>query len=318
MALVRKVFGPTLRRKLAASPTSPPAAQLRRATKVYGPVTALDAVDLVIERGEFVAMLGPNGAGKTTAINLMLGLRRPTRGTAQLLGTQPTDRGARTRCGVMLQESGVPLMLSVFEIMRLFSSHYPAPLPLDEVLRLANLEAKARTRADRLSGGERQRLYYAIAMCGDPEVLFLDEPTVGMDVEARHRFYDELRALSAKGRTVLLTTHYLEEADQLARRIVVIDRGRIVIDGTPDQIKARVPGRHVRVRSARALVADDFASLPCQGLQITDHSASLLSNDPVAVVQGLVARSVPMVDLEITGAALEDAFLTLTARGDSA
>jgi ABC-2 type transport system ATP-binding protein len=275
-------------------------------------VTALDAVDLVINRGEFVALLGPNGAGKTTAINLMLGLRRPTSGNAALLGAPPTDRAARSRVGAMLQESGVPPMLNVSEILRLFRSHYPAPLEAATVLKLASLESKAKVRSDRLSGGERQRLYYAIALCGDPEVLFLDEPTVGMDVEARHRFFDELRSLSAEGRTILLTTHYLEEADQLAQRIVVIDHGRIVVDGTPAQIKARVPGKRITLRAERPLAAADFADLPCHGLKISERSASLLSNDPVAVVEGLVRRSVPMVDLEITGAALEDAFLAIT------
>jgi ABC-2 type transport system ATP-binding protein len=288
-------------------------AELRDVTKVYGTVVALNAVNLIVRRGEFLALLGPNGAGKTTAINLMLGLRRPTGGQVKLLGKNPADRASRSRCGVMLQESGVPPMLLVAEIIRLFRSHYPAPLPAEQVLALANLKHKARMRADRLSGGERQRLYYAIAMCGDPELLFLDEPTVGMDVEARHRFYDELRSLTAAGRTILLTTHYLEEADQLAERIVVIDRGRIVIDGTPAQIKAKVPGRRVTVRASRPLTTADFAGLPCDGLEIGNHTATMLSNDSVTVVQGLVARSVPMVDLEVTGAALEDAFLALTA-----
>jgi ABC-2 type transport system ATP-binding protein len=313
MALASTAFAPILRPKLAA-PTSPLAAELRRATKVYGPVLALDAVDLTVKRGEFVALLGPNGAGKTTAINLMLGLRRPTSGSAALLGALPTDRAARSRVGVMLQESGVPPMLNVSEILRLFRSHYPAPLPITTLLNLASLESKAKVRSDRLSGGERQRLYYAIALCGDPDVLFLDEPTVGMDVEARHRFFDELRSLSAQGRTILLTTHYLEEADQLAERIVVIDHGRIVVDGTPAQIKARVPGRRVTVRASRPLTAADFADLPSHGLELGNHTATLLSNDPVTVVEGLVKRSVPLTDLEVTGAALEDAFLALTGR----
>jgi ABC-2 type transport system ATP-binding protein len=305
-------------RRNVTPPTAPPAAQLIEATKVFGQVVALDGITMTVNPGEFVALLGPNGAGKTTAISLMLGMRKPTSGRAALLGHDPSDRGARSRVGAMLQESGVPNMLSVAEIVRLFRSHYRAPLPADQVLRLANLESKANVRSDRLSGGERQRLYYALAICGDPEVLFLDEPTVGMDVEARHRFFDELRTMSAAGRTILLTTHYLEEADQLAQRVVVIDHGRIVIDGTPEQVKAKVPGKRVTVRSSRPLTQADFADLPWHDLQITDHSAHLLSNDPATVVQALVRRDVPMVDLEVTGAALEDAFLALTGNGGRA
>jgi ABC-2 type transport system ATP-binding protein len=199
--------------------------------------------------------------------------------------------------------------------VRLFRAHYPRPLPEATVLGLANLGARANARPDRLSGGERQRLYYAIAMCGDPEVLFLDEPTVGMDVETRHRFYDQLREFAAAGRTVLLTTHYLEEADALAERVVVIDRGRVVIDGTPASIKARVPGRRVSIQSSRPLVAADFAGLPCESLELRDGTARLLTGEPVDVVAGLLRREVPITDLEVTGAALEDAFLALTNGG---
>jgi ABC-2 type transport system ATP-binding protein len=301
----------------AVLPFGPNAVGLLGVTKRYADVLALDDVSLSIGTGQFIALLGPNGAGKTTAVNLMLGLRRPTSGHAELFGSSPMDRAARSRCGVMLQESGVPQLLSVAEIVRLFRSHYARPLPTDQILGMANLEAKANVRADRLSGGERQRLYFAIAVSGDPEILFLDEPTVGMDVETRHRFYDQLRSFSADGRTVLLTTHYLEEADELADRVVVIDHGRIVIDGTPAEIKALVPGRHLTIRASRALTEGDFAGLPHRGLELTDGAASLLSNDPVAVVQGLIWRDVPMVDLEVTGAALEDAFLALTGRGGS-
>lgn len=289
-----------------------PVIQLAAATKRYGDITALDHVDLRVDAGEFVAVLGPNGAGKSTAIKLMLGLREPSSGAATLFGGSPRDLAARRRCGVMLQESGLPKLLTVAEIIRLFSSHYPRPRSTDEVLAMADLNTLAKRRVDGLSGGERQRLYYAVAICGDPEVLFLDEPTVGMDVASRHRFYEELTATSARGRTLLLATHYLEEADRLASRIVVIDRGRIVMDGTPAEVKARVPGKRIAVTARRALNAADFAELPLRGLELHDHAASLLSNDPVAVVEALVRRGVPLTDLEVTGAVLEDAFLSLT------
>ena len=242
----------------------------------------------------------------------MLGLRHPTAGVVELLGGSPKDIATRRRCGVMLQDSGLPKMLTVAEVIRLFSAHYPGPRPLPGVLAMADLTGLAKRRIDGLSGGERQRVNYAIAICGDPEVLFLDEPTVGMDVASRHRFYDELARTSAAGRTILLTTHYLEEADRLAGRIIVIDHGRIVIDGTPAEVKARVPGKRLALAARRSLTAADFADLPLHTLELHDHSATLLSNDPVAVLRGLVRREVPLVDIEVTGAQLEDAFLSLT------
>ena len=291
-----------------------PAFRFVRATKRYGLTPAVDDISLDIAPGQFVALLGPNGAGKTTLVSLAVGLREVTSGNVSLLGLPPTDRVARARIGVMLQESGVPQFLTVREIIRLFGSHFARPAKVETVLDRADLAKKANVRAVNLSGGERQRLYYAIAIVGEPEILFLDEPTVGMDVETRRRFYDQLRAFSAEGRTVLLTTHYLEEADALAQRIVVIDRGRIVADGTPAEIKSRVPGRRLVIRATRPLTDADFAGLPCNSLAFTDHSTTVLSNDPVAVVAGLVRRAIPMVDLEVGGAALEEAFLALTAR----
>ncbi|HEU5288803.1 MAG TPA: ABC transporter ATP-binding protein [Candidatus Limnocylindria bacterium] len=290
------------------------AVRLDHVTKRYGAVLALDAIQLDIHAGEFVALLGPNGAGKTTAISLMLGLRAPTDGSVQLLGGRPTDRAIRRRCGVMLQDSGLPPMLRVGEVVRLFRAHYPHPRTVEAVLRLADLWTKRDRRVDALSGGERQRLNYAIAIAGDPEVLFLDEPTVGMDVAARHAFYAQLRELSGSGRTIVLTTHYLEEADRLANRVVVIDHGRVIVDGTPGEIKARVPAKKVALAAGRALTVVDFAGLPVEGLALHDHSASFLSNDAVAVVSALIRHDVPLKDLEVTGAALEDAFLALTER----
>jgi ABC-2 type transport system ATP-binding protein len=242
----------------------------------------------------------------------MLGLRRATAGTVELLGGRPADLAIRRRCGVMLQESGLPKMLEVAEVLRLFRAHYPRPRPLAEVLEMANLTDRARRRVDSLSGGERQRLNYAISICGDPELLFLDEPTVGMDVASRHRFYDALTRTSASGRTILLATHYLEEADRLASRILVVDRGRIVMDGTPAEVKARVPGKRVTLAARRPLAAPDFADLPLRALELHDHAASFLSTDPVAVLRGLVQRDVPLADIEVTGALLEDAFPSLT------
>src|SRR6185436_18262588 len=226
-----------------------PVVELAGARKRFGAVEALKGVDLTIGAGELVALLGPNGAGKTTSISLMLSLRRPTTGAARLFGLDPADRRARSRCGVMLQESGTTGVLTVREIVDLFRAYYPASLPAERAIALAGLEAKANARIATLSGGERQRLYFALAVCGDPEALFLDEPTVGMDVEARRGVLASVRALSNAGKTIVLTTHYLEEADQLAHRIVVIDHGVVIADATPREIKARIPSKRVNFSS---------------------------------------------------------------------
>src|SRR5882762_9081963 len=248
----------------------PPAARLIDATKKYGAVEALKGVTLDIELGEVVAMLGPNGAGKTTSISLLLGLRKPTSGKALLFGLDPTHLDARSRVGVMLQESGIPAMLKVREIVDLFRSYYPQPMPSDRAIAMAGLEEKAGALVKELSGGQRQRLYFALAVCGDPEVLFLDEPTVGMDVEGRRSFIERIAEFANMGRTVVLTTHYLEEADQLAKRVVVIDRGLVIADATPQVIKSKVAGNRVRFAAA-GLTAQDFSSLPVTGVEIKDH-----------------------------------------------
>ena len=288
------------------------AAQLIDATKRYGSVEALKGVSLDIELGEVVAMLGPNGAGKTTSISLLLGLRKPTSGKALLFGRDPKDLGARSRVGVMLQESGIPAMLKVREIVDLFRSYYPKPMARDRAIAMAGLEEKSNALVKELSGGQRQRLYFALAVCGDPEVLFLDEPTVGMDVEGRRSFIDRIAEFAAMGRTVVLTTHYLEEADQLARRVIVIDRGLVIADASPQEIKSKVAGKRVRFTASR-LSDRDLDGLPISTSTIEDHSVQLLTNQPEAVLRELFRRGVEISDLEVSGADLEDAFISLTS-----
>src|SRR5437867_1836533 len=291
-----------------------PVVELRAARKRFGQVEALKGVDLAIGTGELVAMLGPNGAGKTTSISLMLGLRRPTGGEARLFGFDPADQRARSRCGVMLQESGTTGVLTVRELVDLFRSYYPSPLPAATAIARAGLDAKAGARAGTLSGGERQRLYFALAVCGDPEALFLDEPTVGMDVEGRRAVLDSIRALSAAGKTIVLTTHYLEEADQLARRIVVIDRGVIIADATPRQLKSRIPSKRVSFSAGAPLGDAIFQGLAVQSVEVSGRRVRLLSHEPERVLKTLFERGVAVEDLEVTGADLEEAFLSLTAR----
>ncbi|MEP6751620.1 MAG: ABC transporter ATP-binding protein [Candidatus Dormiibacterota bacterium] len=290
----------------------PLAAQLIDATKKYGAVEALKGVSLNIELGEVVAMLGPNGAGKTTSISLLLGLRKPTSGKAQLFGLDPSDLNARSRVGVMLQESGIPEMLRVREIVDLFRSYYPKPMVRDRAIAMAGLEEKATALVKQLSGGQRQRLYFALAVCGDPEVLFLDEPTVGMDVEGRRSFIERIAEFADMGRTVVLTTHYLEEADQLAKRVVVIDRGVVIADASPQEIKSKVAGKRVRFTSGN-LSDGDLEGLPVTTTTITDHRVRLLTNQPESVLRELFRKGIEISELEVSGADLEDAFISLTS-----
>jgi ABC-2 type transport system ATP-binding protein len=289
--------------------------ELQGAHKRFGRVEALRGIDLTVQAGEVVALLGPNGAGKTTAISLMLGLRAPTAGHARLFGLAPTDRRARSRCGVMLQDSGVTGALTVREIVQTFSAYYPAPIATERAIALAGLQDKADSRIGRLSGGQRQRLYFALAICGDPEVLFLDEPTVGMDVEGRQAFLASIRSLAAAGRTVVLTTHYLDEADELAQRIVVIDQGLIVADASPRELKSRIAIKRVSFRFKQSGADADFAGLPIASVQRTDDRVRLLTSEPETVLRQLFERGAMIEDLEVAGASLEEAFLSLTRRG---
>jgi ABC-2 type transport system ATP-binding protein len=292
------------------------AAELIDATKNYGSLQALKGISLSIGAGEVVAMLGPNGAGKTTSISLLLGLRKPTSGSAKLFGMKPTDRRARSRTGVMLQESGVPQVLKVSEMIDLFRSYYPSPMPTARVIELAGLEEKAQSQNKDLSGGQRQRLYFALAICGDPDLIFLDEPTVGLDVESRRSFIQSIKGFIASGKTIVLTTHNLDEADELARRVVVIDHGLIIADASPDEIKAKVIGRRVSFTSVKPLTQTDFDGLPVMHSEIQGSHYVLVTSEPEALLRELFRRGADIRDLEVAGAGLEEAFLSLTGKTD--
>ncbi len=287
-------------------------ASLEGVTHRYESVEALSDVSLALEPARVTALLGPNGAGKTTVVRLLTGLARPTRGQARLFGGDPQHLASRRRLGVMLQVGRVPETLTVREHIHLFSSYYPSPLPMDEVLSLAGLESVVDRRYGRLSGGQQQRVLFALAVCGNPALLFLDEPTVGMDVESRRRFWGSIRALAQAGRSILLTTHYLEEADALADRVVVLNRGRIVADDTPAHIKQQTAGRQVRCRTRLGEAA--LSALP--GVQRVSEEGDgvrlLVCSDSDRAVRALLLADETARDLEIRSAGLEDAFLALT------
>ena len=286
-------------------------AGLRGVTKKYGAVSALNKVDFSVRRGEIVALLGPNGAGKTTAVRLLLGLTAPTEGTVSVFGGDPRNPENRLQTGAMLQVGRVPETLKVREHIDMFSSYYPNPLPLEEVLEAAGLKGLESKPFGELSGGQRQRALFALAICGNPDLLFLDEPTVGLDVEARRLLWDEIRKLVARGKTVLLTTHYLQEADALANRIVVINRGEIVAQGSPADIKAQTAGRKIRcvsripLEEVRGMAGVLDAKQDREAIEISVSHAE-------PVLRELLARDLTLSDLEVASAGLEEAFLALT------
>src|SRR6202023_1317705 len=225
-------------------------AELEWASKSFGKVKAVSELDFEMRAGEVVALLGPNGAGKTTTVRLLMGLIRPDAGSARLFGMEPGRIEARMRVGAMLQVSKVPETVKVREHIELVSSYYPHPLPMAEVVEAAGLGGLEGRLFGKLSGGQRQRVLFALALCGDPDLLFLDEPSAGLDVETRRSLWERIEARKRAGGSVLLTTHNLEEADHLADRIVLLDRGHVLAEGTPEQIKSRVAGRTVRCRTA--------------------------------------------------------------------
>ncbi len=288
-------------------------AALQAVSKRYGSVTALAEVTLTLRAGEVLALLGPNGAGKTTAVGLLLGLARPESGAVRLFGRAPQDMASRARVGVMLQLSGVPETLTVAEHLELFASYYPHPLPLADVLERTGLTGLGSRLYGKLSGGQKQRLHLALALVGDPDLLALDEPTTGLDVISKRALWDGVRDFTAQGKTVLLTTHYLEEADALADRIVVLSEGRVVAEGTPAAIKDRVAGRRVRFVTTLPLAL--IQTLPgVHTVRREGAATEVLVAEAEPVVRALLERDADLSGLEVTGVGLEEAFLVLTQK----
>jgi len=286
-------------------------AELRNVTKRFGPVTALAGVDLEIARGQLLALLGPNGAGKTTAVRLLLGLSTPDSGAARVFGREPRERAARMRIGAMLQVGRVPETLRVSEHIRLFSSYYAKPLPFEETVALAGLEGIERRLFGKLSGGQQQRVLFALAVCGNPDILVLDEPTAGLDVDSRRALWRHIRAFVARGGSVLLTTHYLEEADALADRIVVLNHGRIAAAGTSSEVRQRAAAR--KIRCITALEEPEIAAMAERvSVRRDGLFTEIVATDSDGMVRRLLARDPDARDLEITSAGLEEAFLAIT------
>ncbi|PZG20943.1 ABC transporter ATP-binding protein [Nonomuraea aridisoli] len=281
--------------------------------KSYGNVRAVESLSLRVPAGQVVAVLGPNGAGKSTTVGMMLGLIEPDAGRVEVFGKTPAEAGAAGFVGAMLQNGELAPNLTVREVVGFVRGLYPDPMPLDEVLELADLTDLAKRRTGRLSGGQAQRVRFAMAIAGAPKVLVLDEPTAALDVESRRTFWAGMRAYAAHGRTILFATHHLEEADENADRVVVVARGRIVADGTPAEIKQRAGGRAVRF-TLGGQPAAGLERLPAvTTVEVDGDVATLHTADPDTVVAALYGTGLTVRDLEITTPALEDAFLSLTA-----
>jgi ABC-2 type transport system ATP-binding protein len=292
--------------------TDVPAVHLEGLHKTYGPVRAVDGLDLTIAPGEIVAVLGPNGAGKSTTTEMITGLTDPDRGRVAVFGRPPREAVRQGLVGVMLQAGALLHEASVTDVLRLMHGLHAHPLSLAEVIERADLGSFLKTKTDKLSGGQAQRLRYALAIMADPQLLILDEPTVGMDVEIRRAFWASMREFIGGGRTVLFATHYLDEADAEADRIVVLARGRLIADGTPSMIKSRVADRTVTVADRGVSLADLTALPAVIAGQRSGGRLLLRTTDSDATLRALVTRHPAAVDIEVVSASLEDAFLTLT------
>ncbi|MBD9478887.1 ABC transporter ATP-binding protein [Pseudoxanthomonas sp. PXM02] len=294
-----------------ASLTSAPLARLRGVRHHYGKTLALDGLDLALPAGQVLALLGPNGAGKSTAIGLLLGLQRADAGTAELFGLPPQSLAARRRAGVMLQSAAVPDTLKVRELIDLTRAYYPQPRSVADLVALAGLDGLMERGYGQLSGGQQRRVQFALAVCGRPELLFLDEPTTGLDIDARQTLWKAIRELSAQGCAVLLTTHYLEEAEALADRVVVVNHGRVVAEGSVAQIRAHVAQR--RIRCISALPTALVQGWP--GVQLAQRDGArleVIADAAESVVRRLLAEDPALSDLEVQRAGLAEAFLALT------
>lgn len=288
------------------------AVELHALRKSYGSVVAVDGIDLTVPRGQVVALLGPNGAGKSTTIDLLLGLGRPDGGSARLFGAEPAEAMASGQVGVMLQTGGVIQGLTVRELVSMMASLYAEPLPVGQVLSLTGLTEVADQEAIKLSGGQTQRVRFAVALVSDPALLVLDEPTAALDVGARHDFWDTMRGFAAEGRTVLFATHFLEEADRFADRIVLMAEGCVVADGSATEIKSVVDVRTIRA-TLPTVPQSELRGLP--GVVSAErHGESVIIRcaDSDLILRLLLDHYPEVRDIEVAGAGLDEAFLHLT------
>ena len=291
-------------------------AQMKDVKKSRGSNTVLANINLEIAPGQVLALLGPNGAGKSTIVALLTGRLRPDRGEVFLFGHDPRLATARKRLGVMPQEAGLPALLTVSEQIELFRGYYPKPRSLKEILRLSGLEPLSGRRCTELSGGQQRSLHFAMAIGGQPQFLILDEPTTGLDVDARRLLWDAIRAEVKRGAAILLMTHYLEEAEALADRVVILNQGQVLADGTPESLKANAASAVIRCRTRLSQL--DVANMPNVILVAAEGARiSIQTKNAPQTLLALLSADQAITELSVTGASLEDAFLRLVNRPSS-
>ena len=286
-------------------------AELNAATKRFGAITALDELSLEVRPGELLAMLGPNGAGKTTAISLLLGLERPDKGSARLFGLPPQSIAARRRIGVMLQEAALAPELRVGEQIDMVAAYYPDPMSVDAALEFTGTASLRQRPYGKLSTGQKRQVQFAMALVGRPRLLFLDEPTVGLDIQSREIVWATLRNLIEDGCSIVLTTHYLEEAEALADRVAVIAKGRLIADGSVDEMRALVVRKRISCRTT--IATEQIATWPdVQTVACDQHGVHITASNTESVVRRLLAADEDLYGLEVQSAGLAEAFAELT------
>lgn len=295
-----------------AGATGAPVVSFVEVSKSYGKLRAVDRLLLELRAGETVALLGPNGAGKSTSLDMLLALRKPTRGAIRMFGADPYHAVKSGRVGAMLQSGGLMPEVTVGELVALVAGFHPRPLPVEQTLRRAGIADIASQRVEKLSGGQTQRVRFSLAIAGDCDLLVLDEPTTALDVETRHLFWANMKVEVAEGRTLLFATHYLEEADQAADRILVINKGRLLADGTPEQIKRRAGAKRISFRLDR--VDEPFLlGLPALvNLELRHDTVHIQSSDSDRTLYALLDAGYRPREIEVSSLGLEQAFLAIT------
>jgi ABC-2 type transport system ATP-binding protein len=293
-----------------------PVVSFENVRKQYGKVRAVDGLTMELRPGETVAFLGPNGAGKSTSLDMLLNLRKPDSGRIRMFGSDPYHAIQNGRVGAMLQSGGLMPEVTVRELISLVTSFHPRPEPVEQTLQRAGIAQFAGQRVDKLSGGQTQRVRFALAIVGDCDLIVLDEPTTAMDVETRRAFWDNMKVEVAEGKTLLFATHYLEEADQAADRIIVINKGRLLADGTPAQIKARAGAKRISFRLDR--IDEPFLlGLPALvNVEIRHDLVQIQSSDSDRTLYALLDAGYRPRDIEVSSLGLEQAFLAITAEDD--
>jgi ABC-2 type transport system ATP-binding protein len=295
-----------------------PVVSFENVSKHYGSLKAVDGLSLELRGGETVALLGPNGAGKSTSLDMLLALRKPTSGKIAMFGSDPYHAIKSGKVGAMLQSGGLMPEVTVRELVTLVAGLHPRPVPVATTLRRAGLEDVADQRVDRLSGGQTQRVRFALAIAGESDLIVLDEPTTAMDVETRQRFWAQMKEEVAEGKTLLFATHYLEEADQAADRILVINRGRLLADGTPAEIKSRAGAKQLSFRLENAREPFLLGLPGLVSLDLRGDVVHIQSSDSDATLYAVLDAGYRPSEIEVSGLGLEQAFLTITAEDDRA